>query len=84
MYMYTSDKKWNIHKNYVMLVIDNKFTDVFTVFEIVILQCPTGYYADTTGKATCTICPAGSSCSDPTVAPVACPSGQVGQYIVQY
>lgn len=41
------------------------------------LQCPSGYYADTTGKITCTICPAGSSCSDPTVAPVACSSGQV-------
>lgn len=42
-----------------------------------LFQCPSGYYADSTGSAICTICPAGSECSDPAVSPVACSSGQV-------
>lgn len=41
------------------------------------LQCPSGYYADSTGAITCTICPAGFECPDPTVSPVACGSGEV-------
>ena len=37
-------------------------------------DCPTGYYSET-GKATCTVCPAGKSCSDPTSTPVECNAG---------
>ena len=38
-------------------------------------QCPSGTYATGTGNTACTTCPAGSECSDPTVAPVACSAG---------
>jgi len=38
------------------------------------LPCPAGYY-QTGGSADCTICPAGSYCADPTLAPVAVPAG---------
>ena len=35
----------------------------------------TGQYADSAGSSSCTPCPAGSECSDPTIAPVQCLAG---------
>ena len=47
------------------------------------IQCASGYYADSTGSTTCTICPAGSQCADPTVSPVSCSTGEVSDAFVK-
>ena len=36
---------------------------------------PLGHYADSDGASSCTICPAGSECSDATLSPVQCLAG---------
>ena len=38
-------------------------------------NCASGYYS-LGGQPTCTVCPQGSTCVDPTVSPVKCPDGQ--------
>ena len=47
-----------------------------------LFQCPAGYYYSGTGAITCTICPAGSYCSDPTQNPVACSGSDVSDKVL--
>lgn len=39
------------------------------------ILCPTGEYQASASQTSCAPCTAGSECSDPTVAPVSCPTG---------